>query len=130
VVEDLGRLGELADRGETAADQAEVDARDRQAGDGTRRDRATAGEDGGEDHPPAEGDGHVGGAARQEEGRVALRTGQDGPADSARRLEDVLAGGEGEERRRQPTEQGAGGTGRQSVAQAPVRWMASWRRRL
>src|SRR5207245_3761103 len=67
VGEDLGPEGQVPDRAEPPADDAQVEGGYGEAGGGTGGDRMTAGEQGGQHHPPSERDGGVGGDAEGEE---------------------------------------------------------------
>jgi hypothetical protein len=120
VVENLGRGVERSDRRQPATDATEVNGGDDEARHRAGENRVTVGEHGGQHDPPGQRDGDVGGASRDH-----------GPAaDRACRLEQVAPSGDGQRRRRRATEDGTGGAGDQPVGYAPIRWVASLRRRL
>jgi hypothetical protein len=130
MVEHLGHLLEGPDRRQAAPDDAEVHC-------GDAKPRADAGhhgvpmrEDGGEDHAPAQRNDDVGGGAGGQKGGIALRAPEEHTPDGARRGEHVLASGDGDPNRRRAAQGRAGDAGGQTVAQAPVRWTASVRKRV
>jgi hypothetical protein len=129
VVEHLRTLIEGADRRKPAADHAEVEGGDAQAGDGAGQDRSTARQHARQHDAPPQGDGDVGQAAGHEEHRGVPGAGKSGAADGQRGREDVLPSGQRDPDRRDAAERRSGGAGRQTVAQAPVRWTASVRSR-